>query len=122
MAAATQRSRPSARQSRQRRPMARAAGILARRRLTSAAGRGCGAVNTLVVSSGLVYLGGSFSTVGGQPRGHVAAVDATSGAVTGWNPQSSAEVVTILPHGSTIYVGGAFNAIGGQARSHIAAL
>src|SRR5689334_22843073 len=45
-----------------------------------------GRVYAIAVSGSTVYLGGLFSTVGGQPRSNLAAVSSTTGAPTSWNP------------------------------------
>jgi hypothetical protein len=76
-----------------------------------------------------VYAAGQFTTIAGQGRNHIAAIDGTTGAATTWNPDASAPVnavavQTSLSTGSatTIYAGGEFQSIGGQPRSNIAAL
>jgi hypothetical protein len=43
-------------------------------------------VSALAVAGDTVYAGGSFTTVGGQARNNLAALDATTGAATAWNP------------------------------------
>jgi hypothetical protein len=87
------------------------------------------------VSGGVVYLGGSFDAMGGMPptgqlRYSLAAVDATTGADTGWdtgymlpNPfYPIRRASTVLSAGGTVYVGGVFGAVGGQARNDLASL
>src|SRR5262249_6874141 len=78
-------------------------------------------VTCLALSGSLLYVGGRFGNIGGQFRGKVAALDVTTGAATGWNPNAN-DMVEAIAVGSSIYVGGSFATIGGQARSHIAAL
>ena len=51
-----------------------------------------GAVRAIAVSGGTMYLGGSFTSISGQLRPHIAALDATTGAPTAWNPNADAEV------------------------------
>ncbi len=66
---------------------------------------------------------GDFTTIGGQARNGLAALDAATGAATAWNPDANWTVGTLAVAGDTVYAGGAFTAIGGQARSgNIAAL
>ena len=86
-------------------------------------------VRAIAVSGSTVYAGGGFSSIGGQPRKGIAALDASSGHATSWNPNATCSnlslcnVVTALAvSGSTVYAGGEFNSMGGQLRSHIAAL
>lgn len=84
-----------------------------------------GSVNALALGGGVVYVGGTFfnfHNFGGQSRNKLAAVDASSGVVTDWNPAPDGNVRTIAVIGSTVYVGGDFTNIGGQARSRIAAI
>lgn len=66
--------------------------------------------------------GGQFYQAGGLARNNIAAIDATTGTATSWNPGANFCVNAIVPTGSTVYVGGSFDNIGGQMRNHIAAL
>ncbi len=79
-------------------------------------------VLALAASGSSIYVGGHFQTMGGQPRSNIAAVDATSGAATAWNPSADQAVTTLAVLGSKVYAGGGFSTIGGQLRRHIAAI
>jgi len=81
-----------------------------------------GWVYSLVVSGDVVYAGGLFTNIGGQPRGYLAAVDKNTAAATPWNPNASAYVSAIAVAGGLVYAAGDFTSIGGQARNRIAAL
>ena len=59
-----------------------------------------------------IFLGGQFSSVGGQPRNRIASL-AAFGPVTSWDPNANGTVHSIAQVGSTVYVGGAFGTIGG---------
>jgi len=71
-----------------------------------------------------VYLGGSFTDINsGTTRNRIAAVDATTGIASGWDPNSNGTVEAVEFFNSTIYIGGSFTTVnGGTARNRIAAL
>jgi trimeric autotransporter adhesin len=67
--------------------------------------------------------GVSFGTIGGQTRNRIAALDATTGDATAWNPNANSQVYALAVSGSTVFAGGRFNNIGGLlSRRFIAAL
>ena len=67
-------------------------------------------VIALAVSGSTVYAGGTFSTIGGQSRGRIAALDAGSGLATAWDPEANGYVMALAVSGSTVYVGGRLHA------------
>jgi hypothetical protein len=95
-----------------------------------------GGVTALALSGNTVYLGGGFSGANainanttGVPRNYAAAVDATSGIATGWNPYANDDVNAIAVSGNTVYLGGDFtgaNSINanttGVTRNYVAAV
>lgn len=81
-----------------------------------------GYVYALAISGTTVYAGGGFTMIGGPPRNFIAALDATTGAATSWEPNAGSVVWSLAVSGSTIYAGGAFSTIGGETRNRIAAL
>jgi hypothetical protein len=85
---------------------------------------GPGGVHSLTVAGSTVYLGGEFSTVNKSltARNNLAAVDAASATVTGWNPNANGPVDVITMSGSAIYVGGSFTKIGATARNNAASV
>ncbi len=91
-----------------------------------------GWVSAIAVCGTTVYVGGKFTRIGGQARNLIAAVDATTGVATDWNPEADRPspnpyqygpfVLTVALSGPTVYVGGYFSHMGGQNRNCIAAL
>ena len=72
----------------------------------------------MALSAGILYFGGQFdgaNSVGSSTRDHGAAVNATTGAVTAWNPDTSGPIRTLLVSGSTVYIGGAFGTVNNGA-------
>lgn len=92
---------------------------------------GCG-VNALARSGTTLYLGGGFTTIGGEVRNRIGAVSTSTGAVLSWDPDAKQPVDAIVVDGNTVYVGGRFSSlatnppgqpsIGGAVREFIAAL
>jgi trimeric autotransporter adhesin len=79
-----------------------------------------GAVHALAVSNSTIYLGGSFTSVGGTSRPRVASVT-KAGAVTDWNPRANGTIHEILLDGDgRLYLGGQFTTVGGQSRLRLA--
>jgi hypothetical protein len=76
----------------------------------------------LAVSGGTVYAGGQFTSIGGQPRSRIAALDAASGSAIGWNPNADGAVRALAVTGGVVYAGGEFTTIGGNSQAYIAAI
>jgi hypothetical protein len=79
-------------------------------------------VNALLLDGNTLYAGGDFVRIGGTNRARIAALDATTGNATDWNPGVSNAVNALALSGNTLYLGGAFTNVGGQARSRLAAV
>jgi len=83
-------------------------------------------IYTMAYTGTTLYVGGSFTNIGGQARSNIARLDpVNTGQADGtWNPAAD-DVVRALVLSSDdgkLYVGGDFGNIGGQARSNIARL
>jgi hypothetical protein len=80
-----------------------------------------GRVSALAISNGVVYLGGSFTSLSSHgatrktvTRNHLAAINEATGAPTAWNPNVNGAVHSIKVIGQRVYVGGSFTSIGGK--------
>ena len=69
-----------------------------------------------------VYVGGDFTTFGGQTRSRIAAINtATNTLVGNFTPSVGYHVYDIAPTATTVYVGGNFLNVGAQLRERLAA-
>lgn len=81
-----------------------------------------GPVNALAIEGRRVWIGGQFTTIGGEPRVGLAAVDPQ----TGWHASEGLDVDgsvlgLAVDHG-VVYVAGGFSRLGGAERSNLAAV
>ena len=78
-------------------------------------------VYALRVDGSIVYAGGAFDAIGGQPRSHLAALNAAGGAATSWDPQpdDTVQALALGPDGS-VWVGGEFRGFPTAEQSGIA--
>ena len=85
---------------------------------------GNGMVKALAVddNTDTVFLGGTFTTLGGVGRNHLGAVSATTGALQAWNPNATGGVnaFALDANEQQIYVGGDFTEVGGIGRARLA--
>jgi len=82
-----------------------------------------GNVRALAASpdGGTIYVGGEFSSLGGQSRPHLGAVSASSGSLSSFNPRPNVSVLALAATSTRVYFGGTFTTVGGVARSRLAA-
>jgi hypothetical protein len=85
-------------------------------------GDGLGAVKCMVLKGKILYIGGVITSVHGQARQNIAAIDVTTGLPTSWNPGADFSVNGMDAATNALYVGGEFKNIGGQARQYLAAI
>ncbi len=84
-----------------------------------------GRVNTIAVSGGKVYIGGSFTEVitqGGVAvaRSRLAAINANTGELTDWAPQVNRPVSALAVNGGRVYAGGLFTRADGERHNYVA--
>lgn len=85
-----------------------------------------GTVNSIALDPAdcrTAWIGGSFSTVGGQSARNIAAVDTATGALrTGFRHTGGGQVSTLLHTGGRLLAGGYFSSLNGASRAHLASL
>jgi hypothetical protein len=82
-------------------------------------------VRALAAENGRVYVGGNFTTVGGQAQLNLAAVDAASGAVAPFMANvgdNTSYVYALVADASRLYVGGVFGSVNETSRGNLAAV
>ena len=74
-------------------------------------------------ADGKIYVGGHFTTIGGQSKGYLARLNSDGTLDTGYTLNANSSVRTIHQAADgKIYVGGSFGIIGGQFKSYFARL
>ena len=71
-----------------------------------------GRVRALEMAGTEIYAGGEFTSIGGHGRKALAAVDATTGAATAWDPMVTGVVHQLAFSGSVVYAAGRFQSVG----------
>ncbi len=81
-------------------------------------------VSTLTLSedNARVYFGGTFDKVREEVRNNLAAVDARTGELSGWDPNATGPVSSLTASGSLVYAGGTFSRLGATARTYLGAI
>jgi hypothetical protein len=87
---------------------------------------GFDSVRAILVGNGLLYVGGQFTSMGGQSRTSAAALDASTGTATSWDGQLTGgipytTVLSMAASSTTLYLCGNFFGAGGAPRAYIAA-
>lgn len=82
-----------------------------------------GIVRALALSGSALYVGGDFTTIGGQSRTRLAEVAADTGTVnTAFRANANGAVRALAAAGGRLYVGGNFGTISGVTQPRLAAL
>ena len=90
-----------------------------------------GEIDALARFGTTLYVGGMFTSLSGNRRNGIAAVDTRTNTVLPWAPRLAAatddgepwvSTIALAAHGSAVYVGGGFIRVDGKRRSSIAAI
>ena len=83
-----------------------------------------GTVYSVIQSGNTIYLAGAFTSAtdgsGTVTRNNAAAIDVSTGQLTGWNPNVNGEVDAVTASSGNVYLGGNFSAVGGTSRLRLA--
>ena len=80
-------------------------------------GPGVGRIRAIKASADAVFVGGVFSTIGGQTRSNLAKLSPITGAaLPNFAPNPDDAVFALVLAGGSLYVGGSFNAVDRQDR------
>jgi len=75
----------------------------------------------MVISGNVLYVTGQFTTINGNARQRIAAINLLDGSLMGWDPAPDGDITTLAVNNGILYVGGLFAHIGGAARNSLAA-
>ncbi len=77
---------------------------------------------TLHLNGNILYIGGTFTSIGGQTRNYIAAIDVSTNSVTAWNPNITAgsEVDVIKTDTTYVYFGGNFSSVNSTSINNLA--
>ena len=84
-------------------------------------------VDAMQVEGSRIYVGGTFTVMGGKPRNHLAALSTATGLATDWNPDvgghgRNTSINDLRVDGQTVYAGGDFGTMGTADRRDLAAI
>lgn len=80
-------------------------------------------VFTMAIDGNTLFVGGGFTDVGGAPRSHLAAFDATTGALLPWAPMVGGQgVANLAVTAGQVAIGGGFGSVGGIVRRGLVSL
>ncbi len=70
-------------------------------------------INTIATFGNTMYAGGTFYSVSALTRNNAAAIDATTGQILPWNPNTNGIVRAIAADNNNVYLGGDFTTVNG---------
>ena len=74
------------------------------------------------LDDGSLIIGGSFSTVLGQPRANLAKINSNGTLNSSFNPGTNSQVKALAVSGSTLFLGGFFTTLSGSTRTRLGAV
>lgn len=80
-----------------------------------------GTVSALAIAEPLLFVGGNFADVLGQPRQHLAAIDMRTGQPTAFDPRPNGQVSRLRVSSGALYAVGPFTSVPGYGRGGVAA-
>jgi hypothetical protein len=75
-----------------------------------------------VNTASTIFVGGGFTSVGGQARNFLAEVSTTTAAATAWTADTDGLVTDLHKISSTLYIAGGFHDVKGSVRDYLAAV
>ena len=81
-----------------------------------------GDVYAVAVHDGVLYFGGVFDAVGGEPRANLAAVDLSTADLLDWAPGTDGTVRDLAVLSGSVYVCGDFRTLNGEDRNTLGAV
>lgn len=81
-----------------------------------------GSIYSMTAVDNTLYVAGYFTSIGGQARANLAALNITTGAVTSWAPQGNNTAYAIAYTAGHFYAGGDFTSVNSVYRNAVAAL
>jgi hypothetical protein len=80
-------------------------------------------VEAMLISGSTMFIGGTFTKVGGTTREYLAAVDISTGALSSWDPNfDDSRVYSLALSGNTLYAGGTFSSVNGLPNKYLVAV
>ena len=79
-------------------------------------------ISGLWLDDGRLYVAGQFTSIGGQTRRGVAALNPGDGLAQAWDPHVNGNAAAVAASNGVVFVGGTFGSVGGVARTNLASL
>ena len=87
-----------------------------------ALGAGYYNIHALARAGTVLFVGGTFTQLGGAPRQNTAAIDLATASLLPWSAPTNGAVEELHVSGASVFLAGAFTDVGGQPRSYLASV